>query len=184
LRTLVEKGFSPMDYRYLLLGARYSTPLGFSYEALEAARNAYRKMNAAVCELPWKDEKDGRAGKVDQALWQKALAYASDDLDTPKVLALQWEILKDASLSPANKKATILKIDSLLGLAKVDDEASGTGTATSDSRIPADVQALLDERAAARTAKDWKKSDELRDRIVALGYDVKDGPDGQKITKR
>lgn len=172
LRTLVEKGYSPMDYRYLLLGARYSTPVGFSFEALDAARNARTRLNKAVCELP-------SGGKVSDAYWQEALAFAGDDLDTPKILALQWEILKDASLSPADKKSTILKVDSLLGLAKEEP----ADAIVKDEAIPAEVQKLVDERAAARAAKDWKRSDELRDSIASNGYSVKDTPEGQKVSK-
>ncbi|MDP1625077.1 MAG: cysteine--tRNA ligase [bacterium] len=176
--TLLEKGFSAMDYRYFLLGARYSTPLNFTWEALEAARNAYKRLNAAVCDLPWKDaDGNGHAGKPNEEYWNRALAAMSDDLDTPRVLALQWEILKDTSLSPADKKATILKIDELLGLAKADDD-NGV-----KAEIPADVLAIVEERVKARAAKDWQKSDALRDEVSAKGFTVKDGPDGQKVEK-
>ncbi|HEY0907964.1 MAG TPA: cysteine--tRNA ligase [Candidatus Paceibacterota bacterium] len=174
LKTLVEKGYSPMDYRYFLLGARYSTPLSFSFEALDAAKNAYKRLTNAVCELPF-------GGKADSGYWNRALAAAGDDLDTPKVLALQWEILKDANLSPANKKATILKIDSLLGLAKEEPQSA---KATAAPSIPAEIQKLADERIAARAAKDWKRSDNLRLEIESLGYDVKDTTEDQKLTKK
>ena len=131
-------------------------------------------MTDAVCAMPW-------GGKVRKDLWQKALDYVSDDLDTPKVLALVWEIMKDSSVSPADKKATILKIDELLGLAKADESAEDA--TQTDAEIPTDVQTIMDERAAARAAKDWKKSDELRDKIAAMGYEVKDTAEGQKIRK-
>lgn len=167
LKVLKEKGYSPLDYRYLLLGARYSTPLTFTWAALDAAKNAYRKLNSHVCELPF-------GGRVDGEYWNKALSFVADDLDTPKVLALQWEILKDDKLSPADKKATILKIDSLLGLAKEEKAAE----------IPEEVARLAEERKTARANKDWKKSDELRDEIAALGYEAKDTPEGQMIIRR
>ncbi|HEY9480776.1 MAG TPA: cysteine--tRNA ligase [Candidatus Paceibacterota bacterium] len=175
LRDLVAKGYSPMDYRYFLLGARYSSPLNFSFEALDAAKNARERLVAVMCELPWKE--NGKSGKVNTEYWNKALAFASDDLDTPKILALVHEILRDSALAPADKKATILKIDSLLGLAKPEEPKKA-------EPIPAEVQKLLDGRAAARTTKDWKKSDELRDQIAALGWSVKDTAEGQKIEKR
>ena len=49
--------------------------------------------------------------------------------------------------------------------------------------MPVEVQTLVDERAAARTAKDWKRSDVLRDAVAALGWTIKDSKDGQKVTK-
>ncbi len=173
LKDLIEKGYSPLDYRYFLLGARYSTPLNFSFEALDAAKNAYRKLNAAISLLP-------NGGKLNSVLWDKALEFASDDLDTPKALAMLWEILKDEVLSPADKKATILKMDSLLGLSLTTVANNGS----EDAPIPSEVLKLASERTAARAAKDFKRSDELRDVIFTLGYEVKDTPLGQKLIRK
>jgi cysteinyl-tRNA synthetase len=169
LGLLKSKGYSPMDYRYLLLGARYSSPLNFTWASLDAAKNAYRKLNSHVCELP-------SDGKANQEYWNKALSFICDDLDTPKALALLWEILKDDKISPADKKATILKIDSLLGLAKEEPRTK--------AEIPAEVLSLAEERKTARANKDWKMSDELRDKIASLGYEAKDTPEGQKLIKK
>jgi cysteinyl-tRNA synthetase len=174
LQTVKGKGYSPMDYRYFLLGARYSTPLNFTWEALDAARNARERLVATMCQLPW-------GGKIHAPSWEKALAFASDDLDTPKVLALVHDILRDPTISPADKKMTILKIDSLLGLAEPEDAAAKKTNA--DEAIPADIQALLNERTTARAAKDWKRSDELRDQIAGKGWSVKDTSDGQKTSR-
>jgi cysteinyl-tRNA synthetase len=97
-------------------------------------------------------------------------------LDTPKVLALCWTILiKNEHVSAADRKATILKIDELLGLE--------LGKAVSVSELPPEVIQLAAERTTAKTNKDFKKSDELRDKIKALGYEVKDTPEGQKISR-
>jgi cysteinyl-tRNA synthetase len=175
LKTIRDMGYSPMDLRYFFLGARYSTTLNFTYEALDAARTALKRLTAAVCELP-------RGGKVNKNYWDRALSYASDDLDTSKVLALQWEILKDTSLSPADKKATILKIDSLLGLAKPDDSCVPANAGIQN--LPPEVIKLATLRESARSAKDWKKSDDLRDQLSKLGYEVKDTSEGQKVVKK
>ena len=169
LQSLREKGYSPPTYRYFLLGARYSTQINFTWEALDGAANAYGKLNAAVCELP-----DG--GKINKELWNGALSFMTDDLDTPKTLALCRNILKDDKLSPADKKATIMKIDELLGL-KLGEKGNKV-------IIPEDILKLADERKNARHKKDWKKSDELRDKIVKLGFEVKDTPLGQKIVAK
>lgn len=174
LEALLEKGYSAMDYRFFLLGARYSTPLSFSLEALDAARTGYKRLYSAVSELP-------AGGDVDAGYWNRALAAAGDDLDTPKVLALLWEILKDTAVSPANKKATILKIDSLLGLSL---EKALHKPITDSAELPTEILKLAEDRIFARTSKDWKKSDNLRLEIESLGYDVKDTPEGQKISKK
>ncbi|MFA6158078.1 MAG: cysteine--tRNA ligase [Candidatus Paceibacterota bacterium] len=169
LKTLTEKGYSPLDYRYLLLGARYSTPVNFSWEALEAAQNANRKLIAALQSYP-----DG--GTVQEGVWNQALGFVADDLDTPKVLALVWDTLKNTDIAPADKKATALKIDSLLGLIKEE-------SVIEDTMIPIDIIMLQKRRDMARANKDWKVSDELRDEMARKGYEVKDTAEGQKIRK-
>jgi hypothetical protein len=168
LQSIKEKNISPLAYRYFLLSARYSTPLNFTWEALEAAQTAYKRMNSNVAELP-------NGGRARTDLVQKALSFISDDLDTPKALALVWDILKDDTLSPADKKATIVKIDALLGLLTKEQEKA--------SVIPPAVQALALERQNARVQKDWKKSDELRDKIKAEGFEIKDTPHGYTLTQ-
>jgi cysteinyl-tRNA synthetase len=52
-----------------------------------------------------------------------------------------------------------------------------------DIGIPSEIQALLERRVDARAAKDWKLSDELRDKMLAAGWQVKDTKDGQKTTR-
>jgi cysteinyl-tRNA synthetase len=172
LASVVEKGITPLAYRYFLLGARYSTPLNFTWEALEAGAQAYKRLTSALSELP-------TGGKVDKELAEQALSFIADDLDTPKTLALLWDILKHDSLSPADKKATIIKIDALLGLnlGKVLPKAKAVD-------LPAEILKLAEDRIFARTAKNWKKSDDLRLEIESLGYDVKDTPEGQQILKK
>ncbi len=169
LKTLIEKGYSPLDYRYFLLGARYSTPLSFSFEALDAAHTAYTKLIRTVSALP-------TGGKADVVRVQEAYTFAADDLDTPKVLAYVWELLKDATISDADKRATILKIDIVLGL-KLDT----VPLEPVDVSIPKEISLLAEARTIARTQKDWKKSDELRDEIAKHGYEVKDTAEGQVI---
>ncbi len=170
LDSIVKKGFSPLEYRYFLLGARYSTTLNFTWEALEAAHNAHKRLIEAVRSLP-------HGGSHEKGFWQKALTYAGDDLDTPKILALQWEILKNESLSPAQKRATVLKIDQLLGLIDLKKVTESALT------LRADVAKLANDRKTAREAKDFKRSDEIRHEIESLGFNVKDTPLGQKITQ-
>lgn len=171
LKTIVEKGFDPMAYRYFLLGARYSTQLNFTWEALEASATAYKRLILALHELP-------TGGKVHDESWQKALGFVSDDLDTPKALALIWDILKDEKITPADKKATILKINSLLGLS-----LNKSKVKIAEDKLPQNITDLVAEREEARKTKNFAKSDLIRDQLAKLGYIVKDSPEGQKVAK-
>lgn len=172
LESLKEKRYAPLALRYFFLGARYSTQLNFTTTALDAAATAYKKLLGTVSELP-------TGGKINQQLFEKALSFISDDLDTPKALALVWDILKDPTLSPADKKSTVLKIDTLLGL-----DLSRKPQEILKTDIPESVLFLIKEREAARTNKDFKKSDDLRAKIAELGFEVKDTPEGQTVAKK
>lgn len=101
-----------------------------------------------------------------------------DDLNAPRALALVWEGLK-SDLSAAEKLAFVQFADTLLGLDLLKEPV-----AQAPAELPQEVQAILDERAAARKAKDWKKSDELRAQLDALGFAVKDTPQGQQVTHK
>lgn len=173
LEVLKKRGIDPLAYRYYLLGARYSTPMNFSWEAVEAAATAYKRLVSAVFGLP-------EGGKIRPDLFEKALGFVADDLDTPKALALVWDILKDETLAPADKKATLAEIDRLLGLAS----ASGIDAKLEQAMIPDSISKLVDARKIARESKDWNRSDELRDQIMALGYDLKDTSEGQIVSKK
>lgn len=109
IRGLLEKGVGPMALRYLFLLSHYRTPTNFSWEALEAAQNAYNKLKKFVSTLP-----DG--GKVDENYKSKFIEKLENDLNTPQALAVVWGLVKDASISPESKKATLLDFDLVLGL--------------------------------------------------------------------
>ena len=102
------------------------------------------------------------------------ISYMDNDLDTPKALALIWEIVKDPTIAPEDKRATILDFDTVfgLGLGEIHEEI-----------IPEEVTRLVEEREHARKEKEWQKSDDLRTQIESLGYEVKDTENGTKISK-
>lgn len=164
LSRLVEKGYDPLVYRFYLLGAHYRSPLNFSFEALDAAKNGFNKLKDIVDEL---GDEQGSVIAPYAAEFKDALA---DDLNMPKALAVMWKLLKDTSLSNGDKRMTLINFDKVLGL----------GLENTVIEIPSDVQKLLAEREASRLAKDFAKSDELREQILALGFNVKDTDAGQK----
>jgi len=172
LKILVEKGFNPLAYRYLLLMAHYRTPVIFSWEALEAAQNAYRKLKETVSTY-----------HVDTTSVELSLMYVKEftdtlenDLNTPEALAVVWKLVKDESISPADKYATLLNFDKVLGLDLEHNEFE-------IKDIPEEVQKLINKRESVRATGDYQKADKLREQIKNLGFVVEDTASGQKISK-
>ncbi|KKR75041.1 MAG: Cysteinyl tRNA-synthetase [Candidatus Nomurabacteria bacterium GW2011_GWA1_40_8] len=91
-----------------------------------------------------------------------------------RALTILWDVIKDEKISDADKKATVLDFDKVLGLGFAD---------LKEKIIPEEVLKLVEEREQARKEKDFKKSDELRGKINSLGYEIKDTAEGQKISK-
>jgi cysteinyl-tRNA synthetase len=174
ISTLVEKGFDPLAYRYLLLTSHYSSPMEFSFEALEGAQTALKRLRRFVHnteEGPSLTSEEGTALKYRQAFTE----YINANLDTPKALALVWEIIKDPILSHKDKKALILSFDAVLGL---------NLHIHTEVEIPLEVQELILARNTARENKDFALSDSLRTQIESFGFEVLDTPEGTKVETR
>ena len=168
LQDLIEKGIDPIAYRFWLLMAIYRTRVNFLWEALEASQIALKRLYRLYLEL------GDDVGVVDQNYQKTFKERISDDLNTPMALSLLWDLIKDPNISNKDKKATILDFDKVLGLdfeSLVEDE------------IPGEIIKLAEERQLAKSNKDYAKSDEIRNQIASLGYEVKDTEDGFKINK-
>jgi cysteinyl-tRNA synthetase len=178
LSTLKEKGYEPLAYRYLCLGAHYRTQLEFSYESLDSAAKSLKNLRQQALQV--KETTNGLPLASEKAeSWKTKLTAAmEDDLNAPRALALVWEGLK-SDLSAAEKLAFVQFADTLLGLDLLKEPAMQAEVA-----VPPEVQALLDERAQARKEKNWQKSDALRAQVEALGFAVKDTPQGQQVIRK
>jgi cysteinyl-tRNA synthetase len=168
LRDLINRDINPVAYRFWLLMANYRTRVNFVWEALEGAETALKRLYNLYVDL------GNETGHVPKEYQNKFKEYIEDDLDTPRALALLWDVFKDPNMSDADKKATILDFDKVLGLGFEN---------LKKEMIPEEVTKLAEEREQARKNKDFKKSDELRKEINSLGYEIKDTSDGQKISK-
>jgi len=176
LRDIEKKGFSPLAFRYLTLQNHYRTPLNFTWESLEAAQNGLKKIQEHYLELT-PTHLPLTKGEVPKA--EGGLKYKNrfketmdDDLGTPEALAIVWELIKDEKISDYDKKATLLDFDKVLGLGL--DKLKPV-------EIPAEIKKLVEEREKYRQSGDFKKSDELREKIKSLGFSVKDTPEGPKV---
>lgn len=168
-QDLIEKGYDPIVFRYLCLGAHYRTKLNFTWEALEGARNALRKLFEQARRLS-----KPQVGCADYE--REFLEAVFHDLNTPRALAVMWRMLDNPELPSAGKARSLLFFDRILGLRLENYVAQS-------EEIPEAVSQLIKDREAARQAKDWSRADALREEIAQRGFIVEDGPDGTRVSQ-
>jgi len=177
LKELEDKGYSPYDYRYLLLTAHHQTPINFTYPSLDAAKIARKKLCNQLAH--WLAT--GTDGTVNSNYQKTFHQLINDNLDTPKALATLWQMMKDDNLKPADKLLTAWDFDQVLGL-DLSEEALTKNFTESPIQIPKKVKDLVGERETAREKKDWAEADRLRAEVEKLGYQIEDGDKGPIIT--
>ncbi len=178
LRTLKEKGISPLAYRFLLLQTHYRKQLAFSWEALEAGKSGLSHLYQASKKLLKKEEflKSATKEKIEgeKNIIETFRKNINDDLNISGALGLVWEAVKSNSISID----TLLKFDEVLGL-NIKNEIN-----KKEAPLPTEIQSLITKRDEARINKDWAQSDQLRQQLEALGYQVEDSKEGTKLTKK
>lgn len=190
LGTLIEQGFDPMAYRYLLLTAHYRSKLNFTEESMTAAQNGLNNLRADIAALPPVDAaKTSWSAEAQQVrdAFQQAI---NDDLDLPTALSITRETARNNAIDPEERHRLILDFDRVLGLRLdtveskpvtiLDAQALATHN-IKDERINEEVLELVRQRDEARKARNWKRSDELRDQLKARGFEVRDTPKGTEI---
>ncbi len=170
LDDLRAKGFSPLAFRYYCLGTHYRSKLNFTWEGLQASQTALDDLLERVAAMT-------EPAKIGCAEYEQKFFEAIDnDLNTPQALAVMWGLLKSDYPDHA-KRMSLLKMDEILGLGLAEAKVTM-------AEVPPHVQALVDQREAARKAKDWQKSDSLRQQIESAGFSVKDTAQGPVVGGR
>ncbi|MGN0983926.1 MAG: DALR domain-containing protein, partial [Gemmiger sp.] len=184
IREVAEKyGYEPI--RYFMLTAGYRMPLNYTVELIESCKSSLERLYTCRENLDFAIQ---HAHGADTALVEKAEAAKTkfitamdDDLNTPDALAALFEFVKDINtLSDAADRP------SLEAAAKTFDELAGVLGILYNRKsaaVPAEVTALVEERAAAKKAKDWAKADAIRAQLTEMGWAVMDTAKGPQITK-
>lgn len=184
LADLVARDFSPLAYRYWLLSAHYRTTINFSWEALEGAATALKKLQNHVADLALQTQSVRHSMSHNQEYLDKFTEAINNDLNLPVALSIVWQLLDDQAVAPADPSkefvragtlATILEFDKVLGLDLI--------SATKLADIPEEIKNLLTERESARLAGDFPRADHLREQITTTGYTIDDTPTGPKLRK-
>jgi cysteinyl-tRNA synthetase len=180
LAELESKGYHPLVYRYLVLGAHYRTRLNFTWESLDAAKNGLNRLYESVSDLYEKDvpaiSKEPR--KSSEQYLAEFRAAMDDDLNTPQALAILHEMLADRG-DPKEKFVIVKQCDKVLGLG-LESAMADTTIAEKDPKIVEMARIYGDLRGN----KQFIQSDALRKEIEALGYSIRDTKDGSRIRRR
>lgn len=179
LRDLIARGYDPLAFRYLVLGAHYRSKLNFTWQAMDAAKTALENLYEFVSRL----DRENPTG-LDEAVgrWTKAFDEAmDDDLNTPVALAAVFSLIKEVNVHGRGGREVfeaMVKFDSILGL-KLSERGKPL-----EMEIPPEIMKLVEERQKARIARDFSTADRIRNELLAAGYIVEDTPEGPRVKKK
>jgi cysteinyl-tRNA synthetase len=182
LRDVIAKGYTGREVRYALMRVHYRAPLNFTWEGMEEAREALRRIDDWVRRLKENVERptsDAQPPTAEASGFHDAL---DDDLNISGALGALFETIR-----VTNRRMDAGEMGAEEGKAWLEwwQEVDGTlQIGGEDTAIPAEIAELAKARVQARLAKDWGKSDQLRDELAARGWEARDTKDGQKVTRR
>ncbi len=192
LRDLVAKGFTGREVRCLLLSAHYRETFNFTLDGLAGARTSLARIDECVSKLreigapsTSSASSNQRAEQVPGApgkLLADFSAALADDLNISAAWASVFDWVRETNKLIAENSLTASDAASALAAWDKVDSVLGIGT-KSEAEVPAEIIALAEERTAAKKAKDFKRSDAIRDELKAKGWVIEDTPKGIKLKK-
>ena len=174
VQTLKDQRIDPMAYRYLLLTANYRSKLNFTEESITAAQNGLNNLHDDLAELPITEALTVWSAEA-QHLRDEFHTAINDDLDLPTALSLTREAARTGKIEPGERRHLVLDFDRVLGL-RLETIQPKAPRILSEETLE-----LVQQRDAARAARNWKESDRLRDHLKALGFEVRDTAKGTEL---
>jgi|ERR1017187_2713171 cysteinyl-tRNA synthetase len=183
LRDLLAKGWTGREIRYALICAHYREQLNFTFDGLQAARSALQRIDEFLLKLQELAQPPAADGFDPPLMAGMAFVGAmNDDLNISGALGALFDFIRfinkkivEGSLRPSDSQAVLdewEQIDTVLGFGM-----------PSKSDVPSEVQQLVEQRRAARKAKDFKRSDEIRDQLAKQGWVIEDTPKGPRAKR-
>ena len=175
-RDMMARGYDPMAFRYLVLGAHYRTKLNFTWKAMDSAATTLENLYEFMGRL----DKENSTG-LDAAVARAKSAFdeaLDDDLNTPVALAAVFGLIKEVNVHGRGGREVYEAMgdfDRVLGLKLAERAKPET------AEVPQEILALLEERQKARKAKDFAAADRIRDELLAAGYIIEDTPEGPRV---
>lgn len=180
LRDLLAKGFSGREIRYLLLTAHYRAPFNFTLENLSGARTALGRLDECFAKL--REVAGHNRAEPEAKLLSGFVSAMDDDLNVSGAWGGIFEWIREMNRSLDARKVSGAQASSTLAAWHRIDSVFGVGQ-KHEAEAPTEIAALLDQRQAARQAKDFKKADALREQLKAAGWIIEDTPKGPRLKR-
>jgi cysteinyl-tRNA synthetase len=176
LQVLVDKGYSPLDYRYFVLTAHYRSQLEFSWKNLDAAKKSLQTLKENIKIL--KKSKNGKTSVAKLTEYKRRFEDAiNDDLNTPRALSAMWDVMRSKeNTSSEDKLKLIFEFDKIFGLKLQEEEI--------EEKLSEEIENLIRKREEARKTKDFESADDIRDELKEMGIVLEDTPTGVKWKKK
>ena len=175
---LIDRGYHPLVYRYLLLQAHYRSQTEFSWAAMDGAQAGLRRLlDRFASARTGPGQRPGPAAAGHLEAFNRA---GSDDLNTPRALAAVIAASRDDRLTGPDLTALAGQFDQVLAIGLTDLSPTGLDLKRRETTITnAEVAALIAKRNQARAAKDFAAADRIRDQLTRAGVAVEDHTDGE-----
>jgi cysteinyl-tRNA synthetase len=187
LPDVLARGYTGREIRYALIRVHYRVPLNFTWEGMEEARESLQRIDewlARLREVAGKENAQRSTFSPQHPIEESGFEEAlDDDLNISGALGFLFETIRETNrtmdrneMKPASAHESLAWWKRINTVLQIESET--------ELDPPAQVLHLAKEREAARREMDWKRSDELRDQILELGWEPRDTKDGQKLARR
>jgi len=176
IEQLIERGYSPLDFRYFCLNAHYHQKLNFTFDGMDGAKKSLLNLRAAV--KKHRGASDALPEGLLEGFIEEFSEAVNDDINIPRALGVVWNMARCDVKSDEIYKA-IISCDSVLGL-DLDKETDEKQESEVDASLAAEVEEMIELRAQAKKAKNYAEADRIRNELSARGIVLTDTPQGTK----
>lgn len=187
----IREQYSGDVIRFFLLSGHYRSPINFSDALMEQSKQGYERIATAIETLeflktngtnePMADEA-AKIASLDQYR-DKFIEVMDDDLNTADGIAAIFELVSEINLDVKDGASKSFAEEALRRIKELTDVLGIFGGEDEEEGLGDDIQALIDERQAARKEKNWARADEIRDQLAAMGITLKDTPQGVQVIR-
>ncbi len=181
IRDLLQKGYAGREIRFLLLKGHYRETFNFTIEGLDEARSALGRLDECLAKLH--EIAGSQTAAPDPSLVQRFTEAMDEDLNVSAGWAVLFDWVRDTNRALATSQLSSSQAAAALAAWQKIDSVFGIGHKALSDEAPPEIAKLLDDRQAARKAKDFKRADALRDELKAKGWIIEDTPKGPRLKR-